>query len=188
MSSFPTTRSSPLMRHEQLQQLFTYFTPECIFPLLAVIFIASLASALTVLILWRCLVCFGAAGRWLGQDQSFNRATAAHNMQSSAHKSISLNAEEKTVPPSVDVVIDVMVRVFEVFTCCELRDLLRLRSLSTAGNKHDLKKRLATFCFAKKRPWETFVSARVLAVSASRERAATAADGRLVTAARVARK
>ena len=53
------------------------------------------------------------------------------------------------MPPSVDVDIDVMVRVLEAFICSELQDLLRLRSLSTAGKKHDLKKRLATFCIAK---------------------------------------
>ena len=72
-------------------------------------------------------------------------------MQFSALKSIPVNAEEKVASPCVDVDIDLMVRVFEVFTCSELKDLLRFRSLSTAGNKHDLKKRLATFCFAKKR-------------------------------------
>ena len=72
--------------------------------------------------------------------------------QFSALKSIPVNAEEKAVPPCVDVDIDIMVRVFEVFTCSELKDLLRLRSLSAAGNKHDVKKRLANFCFAKKRP------------------------------------
>ena len=149
MSSFPITLSLSLPRNERMQQLYMHFAPECMFVLLAAIFIASLTGALAVLILWRC---FGAAVRWLGEDQRFKRATAAHKLQFSAHKSISPNAEEETVPPSVDVDIDVMVRVFEVFTCSELKDLLRLRSLSTAGNKHDLKKRLATFCFAKKRP------------------------------------
>ena len=137
------------MRHERMQQFYVNFAPECMFMLLAVIFIASLTSALAVLILWRC---FDAAGRWLEEDQSCKRATPAQKEQFSALKSIPLNAEEKVAPPRVDVDIDLMVRVFEVFTCCELEDLLRLRSLSTAGNKHDLKKRLATFCFAKKRP------------------------------------
>ena len=136
------------MRHERMQQFCVHFAPECMFMLLAVIFIASLTGALTVLVLWRCLICFGAAGRWHGQDQSFNKATAAHKVQSSAPKSIS-HAEEKTAAPSVDLDIDVMARVFEAFTCSELQDLLRLRSLSTAGKKHDLKKRLATFCVAK---------------------------------------
>ena len=119
------------------------------FMLLAVIFIASLTSALAVLTLWRCI---GAAGRWLEEDQSCKRATPAQKVQFSALKSIPVNAEEKVAPPFFDVDVDLMVRVFEVFTCSELTDLLRYRSLSTAGNKHDLKKRLATFCFAKKRP------------------------------------
>ena len=118
------------------------------FMLLAVIFIASLTSALAVLILWRC---FGAAGRWLEEDQSCKRATPAQKVQFSALKSIPVNAEEKVVAPCVNVDIDIMVRVFDVFTCSELKDLLRLRSLSATGNKHYLKKRLATFCFAKKR-------------------------------------
>ena len=122
MSSFPTTRSLSLLHRERMQQFYMHFAPECMFMLLAVIFIASLTSALTVLILWRCLFCFGAAGRWRGEDQSFKRATAAHKVQFSARKSISLNAEEKTVPPSVDVDIDIMVRVFEVFICSELHD------------------------------------------------------------------
>ena len=80
MRRLPITRSLPLLRHERMQQSYMHFAPECMLMLLAVIFIASLTGALTVLILWRCLFCFGAAGRWLGQDHSFNRATAAHQV------------------------------------------------------------------------------------------------------------
>ena len=126
-----------------MQQFYMHFAPECMFMLLAVIFIASLTSALAVLTLWRCI------GRWLEEDQSCKRATPAQKEQFSALKSIPVNAEEKVAPPCVDVDIDLMVRVFEVFACSELQDLLRLRSLSVGGNKHDLKKRLATFCVTK---------------------------------------
>jgi hypothetical protein len=89
-----------------------YLSSFAMFMLLAVIFIASLTSALTVLTLWRC---FGAAGRWLVEDQSCKRATPAQKVQFSALKSIPVNAEEKVAPPRVDVDIDLMVRVFEVF-------------------------------------------------------------------------
>jgi hypothetical protein len=146
MNTSPATRNFSFMRHEQTQQFYIHFAPECMFIVLVFIFIASLTGALTVLILWRCLFCSGGDGRWYGQDQTSNRPTA--EVQSSAPKTIS-HAEEKTAAPSVDVDIDVMVRVFEAFTCSELQDLLRLRSLSIAGKKHDLKKRLATFCVAK---------------------------------------
>ena len=148
MSSLPITLSLSLPRNERMQQLYMFFAPECMVILLAVIFVASLTSASAVLILWRC---FGAAGRWLGERKSCKTATAAQKVQHSAPTSIPPNAEAKAVLPCVDVDIDTMVRVFEVFTCSELQDLLRLRSLSATGNKHDLKKRLATFCFAKKR-------------------------------------
>jgi hypothetical protein len=123
----------------------TVGTGKAVTALLTIALFASLTSALAVLILWRC---FGAAGRWL-EDQSCKRATPAQQVQFSALKSIPVNAEEKAVPPCVDVDIDIMVRVFEVFTCSELQDLLRLRSVSAVGNKHDLKKRLATFCLSK---------------------------------------
>ena len=89
---FTLTLSLSLPRNERMQQLYMHFAPECMVMLLAVIFIASLTSALAGLILWRC---FGAAGRWLGEDQSCKRATAAQKVPFSAPKPIPPNAEER---------------------------------------------------------------------------------------------
>ena len=83
------------------------------------------------------------------------RRRGAHvALTGSAQTESMLQAEKgarTTAPLPVEIDVEIVARVFEVLTCEELENLLRLRALPVGGQRSDLKKRLAQFCLMMER-------------------------------------
>ena len=88
-------------------------------------------------------------------EAELSRRRGSHRALTGSAQTESMPQDEKgartTAPLPVDSDVEIVAGVFEVLTCEELKNLLRLRALPVGGQPRDLKTRLAQFCLMMER-------------------------------------